>query len=139
MVLNLVSSTLPCIRQPRPRLRPFGARGRSSVQYGTRLGDLKNKQPTHTGSPVQRLCETACPRRIVASAFYLIPVSLRPVLGSRPNLACWIRRRILRILPGASPAGEKGGWVLLKTRTFKAITQPHAQLTQVQPRRTIGW
>jgi hypothetical protein len=71
LVLNLVSSTLPCIRQPRPRLvrqetatwggcdlgnfgfwkqdygwgvrvrRPFGARGRSSVRYGTRLGDLK--------------------------------------------------------------------------------------------------
>jgi len=28
--------------------RPFGARGMSSVRYGTRLGDLKNKQPTHT-------------------------------------------------------------------------------------------
>ena len=28
--------------------RPFGARGRSSVRYGIRLGDLKNKQPTHT-------------------------------------------------------------------------------------------
>jgi hypothetical protein len=28
--------------------RHFGARGTSSVRYGTRLGDLKNKQPTHT-------------------------------------------------------------------------------------------
>jgi hypothetical protein len=28
--------------------RPFGARGMSSVRYGTRLGDLKNKQSTHT-------------------------------------------------------------------------------------------
>ena len=26
--------------------RPFGARGMSSVRYRTRLGDLKNKQPT---------------------------------------------------------------------------------------------
>ena len=26
--------------------RHFGARGKSSVRYGTRLGDLKNKQPT---------------------------------------------------------------------------------------------
>ncbi len=26
---------------------PFGARGMSSVRYGTRLGDLKNKQSTH--------------------------------------------------------------------------------------------
>ncbi len=24
----------------------------SSVRYGTRLGDLKNKQPTHTGIPL---------------------------------------------------------------------------------------
>jgi hypothetical protein len=31
-----------------PGTPPFGARGRSSVRYGTRLGDLKNKQPTHT-------------------------------------------------------------------------------------------
>ena len=30
------------------RVRPFGARGMSSVRYGTRLGDLKNKQSTHT-------------------------------------------------------------------------------------------
>jgi len=30
--------------------RPFGARGMGSVRYGTRLGDLKNKQPTHTAS-----------------------------------------------------------------------------------------
>ena len=30
------------------RGRPFGARGRSSVRYGTRLGDLKNKQPNQT-------------------------------------------------------------------------------------------
>ena len=28
----------------------FGARGMSSVRYGTRLGDLKNKQSTHTHS-----------------------------------------------------------------------------------------
>ncbi len=28
--------------------RPFGARGMSSVRYGTRLGVLKNKQSTHT-------------------------------------------------------------------------------------------
>ena len=28
--------------------RPFGARGMSSVRYGTRLGDLKNKHSTHT-------------------------------------------------------------------------------------------
>ena len=28
--------------------RPFGARGMSSVRYGIRLGDLKNKQSTHT-------------------------------------------------------------------------------------------
>ena len=28
--------------------RPFGARGMSSIRYGIRLGDLKNKQPTHT-------------------------------------------------------------------------------------------
>jgi hypothetical protein len=28
--------------------RHFGARGMSSVRYGTRLGDLKNKQSTHT-------------------------------------------------------------------------------------------
>jgi hypothetical protein len=28
--------------------RPFGARGRSSVRYGTRLGDLKNKHSKHT-------------------------------------------------------------------------------------------
>ena len=32
--------------------RPFGARGMSSVRYGTRLGDLKNKQSTHTGPRV---------------------------------------------------------------------------------------
>ncbi len=31
--------------------RPFGARGMSSVRYGTRLGDLKNKQSTHTPLP----------------------------------------------------------------------------------------
>ena len=31
-----------------PGTPPFGARGRSSVRYGTWLGDLKNKQPTHT-------------------------------------------------------------------------------------------
>jgi len=30
--------------------RPFGARGMSSVRYGTRLGDLKNKQSTHTSN-----------------------------------------------------------------------------------------
>jgi hypothetical protein len=31
------------------RDRPFGARGMSSVRYGIRLGDLKNKQPnTHS-------------------------------------------------------------------------------------------
>ena len=30
--------------------RPFGARGMSSVRYGTRLGDLKNKQPTERES-----------------------------------------------------------------------------------------
>jgi hypothetical protein len=29
--------------------RHFGARGMSSVRYGTRLGDLKNKQPTERG------------------------------------------------------------------------------------------
>ena len=29
---------------------PFGARGRSSVRYGTRLGDLKNKHSKHTPS-----------------------------------------------------------------------------------------
>ena len=28
--------------------RHFGARGMSSVRYGTRLGDLKNKHSTHT-------------------------------------------------------------------------------------------
>ena len=28
--------------------RHFGARGMSSVRYGTRLGDLENKQSTHT-------------------------------------------------------------------------------------------
>jgi hypothetical protein len=28
--------------------RHFGERGMSSVRYGTRLGDLKNKQSTHT-------------------------------------------------------------------------------------------
>jgi hypothetical protein len=32
--------------------RPFGARGMSSVRYGIRLGDLKNKQSTHTGPRV---------------------------------------------------------------------------------------
>ena len=32
--------------------RPFGARGMSSVRYGTRLGDLKNKQPTESRPPV---------------------------------------------------------------------------------------
>ena len=31
-----------------PGTPPFGARGRSSVRYGTRLGDLKNKHSTHT-------------------------------------------------------------------------------------------
>jgi hypothetical protein len=31
-----------------PGTPPFGARGMSSVRYGTWLGDLKNKQPTHT-------------------------------------------------------------------------------------------
>jgi len=35
----------PMIPAPLP---PFGARGMSSVRYGTWLGDLKNKQPTHT-------------------------------------------------------------------------------------------
>jgi hypothetical protein len=30
------------------KLTSFGARGISSVRYGTRLGDLKNKQSTHT-------------------------------------------------------------------------------------------
>jgi len=34
-------------KQPTERVhRHFGARGMSSVRYGTRLGDLKNKQPT---------------------------------------------------------------------------------------------
>ena len=33
--------------------RHFGARGMSSVRYGTRLGDLKNKQPTE---------RVSCPR-----------------------------------------------------------------------------
>ena len=31
-----------------PGTSPFGARGMSSVRYGTRLGDLKNKQPTES-------------------------------------------------------------------------------------------
>ena len=46
-----------CIRREDPLLdarRPFGARGMSSVRYGIRLGDLKNKQPTHTGKLVHR-------------------------------------------------------------------------------------
>ena len=30
--------------------RPFGARGMSSVRYGTRLGDLKNKHSTERGT-----------------------------------------------------------------------------------------
>ena len=34
---------------------PFGARGMSSVRYGTRLGDLKNKQSTHTPAPRPRI------------------------------------------------------------------------------------
>ena len=38
--------------------RPFGARGRSSVRYGTRLGDLKNKQSTHTGFFANRVIFT---------------------------------------------------------------------------------
>jgi hypothetical protein len=31
-----------------PGTPPFGARGKSSVRYGARLGDLKNKHSTHT-------------------------------------------------------------------------------------------
>ncbi len=31
------------------------AHGRSSVRHGTRLGDLKNKQPTHTGKDPRRV------------------------------------------------------------------------------------
>jgi len=30
-----------------------GRSSHTSVRYGTRLGDLKNKQPTHTRGPVQ--------------------------------------------------------------------------------------
>ncbi len=33
---------------------PFGARGKSSVRYGTRLGDLKNKQSTERESLMLR-------------------------------------------------------------------------------------
>ena len=36
----------------------FGARGMSSIQYGTWLGDLKNKQPTHTGRSQGNLART---------------------------------------------------------------------------------
>ena len=32
-----------------PGTSPFGARGMSSVRYGTWLGDLKNKQSTERG------------------------------------------------------------------------------------------
>ena len=38
----------PGLRVGGPSTPPFGARGRSSVRNGTRLGDLKNKQSTHT-------------------------------------------------------------------------------------------
>ena len=45
--------------------RPFGARGMSSVRYGTRLGDLKNKQSTHTGSgPGGQTCSNKLERAV---------------------------------------------------------------------------
>ena len=40
--------------------RPFGARGMSSVRYGTRLGDLKNKQPTESETSVYCENEMNC-------------------------------------------------------------------------------
>ena len=68
--------------------RPFGARGMSSVRYGIRLGDLKNKQPTHTVKLVHkseiyqegfhvdaRLREVRRPRGQKAEA--AVPVRLR--------------------------------------------------------------
>ena len=41
--------------------RPFGAHGMSSVRYGTRLGDLKNKQSTE--SQVLLLCRKVISQR----------------------------------------------------------------------------
>jgi hypothetical protein len=39
---------------------PFGARGMSSVRYGIRLGDLKNKQPTHTPALAPVCVDSEC-------------------------------------------------------------------------------
>jgi len=46
--LFVFNDTIEGPRAPVARVATFGARGRSSVRYGTRLGDLQNKQPTHT-------------------------------------------------------------------------------------------
>ena len=50
-----------------PGTPPFGARGMSSIRYGTWLGDLKNKQPTHT--PQNRLFRV--PAKKHTTVFYL--------------------------------------------------------------------
>ena len=42
--------------------------GRSSVRYGTRLGDLKNKQPTHTSALNWQGPAAPVPRRLSESA-----------------------------------------------------------------------
>ena len=50
--------------------RPFGARGMSSVRYRTRLGDLKNKQSTHTpGNRDDRCTVTVTARRYLQVSF----------------------------------------------------------------------
>jgi len=58
IVSHIISSVYVCTACTSRLTPPFGARGRSSVRYGTRLGDLKNKHSTHTHPHRPRLTNT---------------------------------------------------------------------------------
>ena len=56
--------------------RPFGARGMSSVRYGTRLGDLKNKQPTESlSSPASYLFKKISKDRSMANPGHCLTIT----------------------------------------------------------------
>ncbi len=83
--------------------RPFGARGMSSVRYGTRLGDLKNKQSTHTHSTHTAAAASLSGHRVVTNpgasnkSYRVCFITAGPITfawgGRRVEDMCYERRR----------------------------------------------
>ncbi len=57
-----------------PGTSPFGARGKSSVRYGTRLGDLKNKQSTEPSFIPYRTVTDSEYRTVTRIGFFCFPI-----------------------------------------------------------------